>query len=151
MGGNKGRVIGEFLVHTVAATLGAFIITALVIALAGKLLSGWQPALLGTTLAIYAAAGVAVGYWINIRYPSPLGSWVWILPFIWIFVLMSDYARPGHVDWHQIWIAFFTNRCDASECMYELTGTFPFVSSVGYSVAAWVALRRRPHPSPPIS
>lgn len=88
--------------------------------------------------------GCVMGYLINRRLESRLTKWVWILPLIWLLILMSDFRHAGRNIGQEIWMNFFSNQCDSSECLYELAGTLPLVGSIGYSVGAWLALRRRP-------
>ena len=145
LGRKNGRFsgVGKFFPHAVVASVGvsaaAFLVLLWVSAI-GKTLGNWQPGFLAS-LATYIAAGIALGYLVNGSFPSRLAIWVWVPVFLWLLVLMGDYASPV-VAWREIWTNFFTNRCDSSECLYELLGTLPFFGSVGYSLGAWLRLRR---------
>jgi hypothetical protein len=140
MDGNKGNFIWvrELLLHAAFAAIGSSILAIFVIWLISLL--HLQPNFL-SEIVIYVAAGFPVGYCMNSRFPSRFGPLAWTLLFLWMLVSMTDFARPGHVDWHQIWVSFFTSRCSDSECLYELLSTLPFFGSAGYSFGAWLVLR----------
>lgn len=141
----NGRLsdVWKFLLHSIVASVGvstAAFIAMLWVSTIGKALGNWQPGFLGN-VAAYAAAGIALGYVINGRLPSRLGMWVWVPLFLWLVALMHDFAAPLGA-WRGIWTNFFTDRCDSSECLYELLGTWPFLGSLGYSMGTWLKLKR---------
>jgi len=140
MNGNRGNFtwVRELLLHAAFAAVGSSILAIFMTRLISLL--HWQPTFL-SEIVIYVAAGFPVGYCMNSRFPSRFGPLAWTLLFLWMLFSMTDFARPGHVDLHQIWANFFTNQCGDSECLYEVLGTLPLFGSVGYSFGAWLVLR----------
>src|SRR5579864_1876633 len=142
--------IGVFLLQTLAGTLGVLFVALILEFCLAKLLFGSATAPLENAVSFPGTilVGSIMGYLINRRLATRLAKWVWILPFVWMVILMNDfsgYRGPGGPE-YEIWMNFFSNQCDSSECLYELAGTFPFMGSVGYAVGAWLALRHRPYP-----
>jgi hypothetical protein len=141
--------IGGFLLQASVGTVGVLFVSAILGFCLAKLVFGSGTAPLENAVSFPGTlvVGFIMGYLINRRLHRRSAKWVWVIPLVWIAILMNDFSHyrgPGG-SMHEIWISFFSNQCDSSECLYELAGTFPFIGSVGYSVGAWLALRVRPY------
>ena len=125
--------IKDFLLQVLAGTVGVCFVALILGFCLAKLLHGSFTAPLENAVSLsgMVLVGTIIGYLINRKFQVRLGKWVWVLPLAWMVLLMNDFSHyrgPGGVG-HEIWLNFFSNQCDSSECLYELAGTFPFIGS----------------------
>jgi len=130
----------KFLMHSLIGTLGAVIVTFPASIMWESLFR--KPAPL---LPLVMASGVVCGYLVNRKMDNWSACFIWLMPLAWLVKGISG-ARDGFSpSWaHEsfpayIWDTFFGSGCDASECLYELFFTAPFVAAIAYSIAALVA------------
>jgi hypothetical protein len=100
---------------------------------------------------LLASAAVLVAVLYKWRAKRPPSRWVWIPPLLWLALLVrEDFTSVTHqvVPWYYgtatryLWDNFVGSDCSGTECIGELFGTWPFLASVAYTLAA-IVLRRR--------
>lgn len=151
------RATGSFLFHTFAAMIVGPMITGIVIYVSTYVL--------GTFLSLKAIGeigglanplvwgpGFALGLVLNYSARQRLAYRVWLCGFAWMAVGIQDsvhYYNPlysqGCSNFENVVNAFLTlnsHRCGGGgSTLAGLFFTFPAVSSVAYSIGAWVAIR----------
>lgn len=80
------------------------------------------------------------------RIRPDLAKWVWVLPSILLFILFAIYSAHSTAQMRTtegLWSQFFTSACANPHiaCPQETLGTCPFLSSVAYSIGAWMVSR----------
>jgi len=92
--------------------------------------------------------GAITGYLVNRNVRDLTAILVWLVPLAWLIYGIRDSAASYSEVWaHQsrsayIWDNFFGTRCSGSECLNELLFTTPFLSSISYSVTAYIMSRK---------
>src|SRR5579872_4218114 len=88
--------------------------------------------------------GLLVGFAINSALKSKSARWAWVLPVIWFVALViaeiSGGSDPGeggtaHIVWRT-----FTGQ-DPDQGFLAVLSTWPALTSIGYSLGAWAALK----------
>ena len=100
----------------------------------------------GPCFIAFLAVGFCLGFWINRWLKSKLAKWVWVRALaLWCVFLQDQIRMPGPQGvLHSIWTNYFGNsNCGGTECVYELVGTWPLFSSIGYSIGSFVGCRKK--------
>jgi len=161
----------EFVIQSIVATLGAFVLGTLcgllpsiVVALLtknagpGNFVDHLVDQLIFRVLIDnpYFLAPIAVafvlGLFSNRAWKTNSALWVWLFPtmiLVWNVFLWKSYTNRSNLA--DAWANFFGSDCGGSECLYELFVTAPFYTSVAFSLG-WIAMRvfgpaRTAHPA----
>lgn len=133
-----------FCLHCFAGIVAATIVTMLLAAVTesatGKKL--YDIIFGGPFFFAFLTVGFCSGLGINSRLKSKSAQWVWVVQLCFLAILMQDQIHwPGPQGvLHDIWLGYFGNsNCGETECVYELLGTWPLFSSVGYSIGSLAA------------
>ena len=100
----------------------------------------------GPLFGAFLIIGFCFGFWINRWLGSNLAKWAWVpaLALLSIFLQDQIHTHGSQGTLHEIWINYFGNsNCGGTECVYELVGTWPLFSSIGYSLGSLVGQRLR--------
>ena len=156
----KASSILEFVIQSIVATLGAFVLGAF---------GGLVPSIVVALLTKNHGPGNFVDHLVDQRvfrvlidnpyFLAPIvvafvlgllsnrvwktnsGFWVWLLQtliLVWnVFSWKSYTSRSNLAD---AWANYFGSDCGASDCLYEVLVTAPFYTSVAYSLG-WIAMR----------
>ena len=90
----------------------------------------------------FLTVGFCSGLSINSGFKSNSAQWVWVVQLCFLAILMRDqFQSPGSQGvLHDIWFNYFgRSNCGGTECVYELFGTWPLFSSIGYSIGSLAA------------
>lgn len=156
----KSFSILEFLIESVVATLGAFVLGAI-----GALLSSIVVGLLTRNsgpgdfmdhlvdqrvfrvlvdnpyFLCPIVAAFVLGLFSHRVWKTNASFWLWVVPavfLVWnVFSWKSYTSRSNLAD---AWANYFGSDCGESECLYEVLVTAPFYTSVAYSVGS-IAMR----------
>ena len=93
-----------------------------------------------------ALFALALGFVVNRRWGNQWAVFVWVFPlaiFVHEIAIWKVYA-PGKTYWQDVWDNFFGSNCSKSECLGEALVTAPCLSSIAYSIAAFLAIHVRP-------
>lgn len=105
----------------------------------------WSPALL-------------VGFLLNRALRNNSAKWVWIMGLLWLISRIFITLRWYNPRWCHgcsapqfIWYSYFSYRDCMQECLGQLFGTTPMLSSVAYSIGAMLGLKSGRHASPQLA
>lgn len=138
--------ICSFVTHLVIATIGAmfcgWILPLLIVLrmrghLNGTVVEKVAALFDGPYFVFPILCGFVLG-WISHRFlKSNTAAWTWVpmaLVLMWNLLTWQSYGPDDAVA------NFFTSQCGGSECLYELSVTAPFYTSVAYS-CGWILQR----------
>ncbi len=142
--------IGWFLLNLCIATVGGVVIgTAVAMFLVPVLdrISSRASAALDFEPFVLLA-GFLLGWLVNRRFPRKAALWIWLVPFVFLvydILTWSTKWLEGQTWLGNVWDVFFGN-CGGTDCIYQLTVTYPLYASAAYSLAALICitLGRRP-------
>jgi hypothetical protein len=169
------RSIGIFLLHSACATAGVLVLTFALLGLGSTLFPEPAGPVVAVPLANFhpgppeafwhrlmyrpfdspflgeLALGLILGFTINWLLRSKSAKWAWILPLGWLIFMMANEGTTYHPQQptvQYIWTDFFS-LYPGDGGLAQFMATVPFLSSLAYSVGAWLSLRRlRRSPSP---
>ena len=151
------RELSGLLLHLLLATAGVYLIFVAMGASMAWVWPGMRDVSFGGEL-YYLFVGmpsVFLGLLVNWYMRHRSASWVGAVASVFLIpILFSDVAMMKGSEYYQqltqghYWSYEFKQlfssidaKCGDSECLKKLFVTFPFLSSLGYSFGAWVALR----------
>ena len=139
----------RLLLHFFVAATGGIIVGLIPEALVGRLFRSTPLEPLAPGMALTA---LLIGYFFGHRLVARfhIAQWTWIIGTVWFFCGVYELTRFWSPAWSHEKSAwdyakgqlFGPNRvCGASECLYQLFFTVPFVLSLTYSIGAFVRAR----------
>jgi len=125
-----------YIFHVLIATIGVFIIVALLSIILERVLSVRAAnAAFGSPFYIgEIAVGLLAGFFINRELRSKSAMWAWILPAIWLIVWIPDAFKSLYGP--RGWGLVFGSSC-GGDCLDQLMTLCPFYSSIAYSLGSW--------------
>ena len=140
--------LGIFMFHVFVAMIGstlmAIFLGAIVAYFAGERIA--EAVFAGPLFLPFLAVGFFFGLATSDSLNLKSGQWVWAVALGVLLVFLQDQIRTSSPQGilHDIWVDYFGNsNCGGTECAYELVGTWPLFSSIGYSLGSLVGQRLR--------
>jgi hypothetical protein len=149
-----------FVLHVLLAMVASMIVGGLLSSIAQSIVapvseSHWVSFRITTDVPyspFFWGSALIIGFISARRIPSRSAHWVWLMGLGWFSLFVWDAVHSHRADSCQgcnviqsIWRNLFAvgyHSCQ-QECLGELFGTAPLMTSVGYSLGAWLGLRDR--------
>jgi len=140
------RRCGIFLVHLVAGTYGSMAAAAALVYLlfpyvrllrTGLEFKEFNRVLSVPYFPLQILVGLAIGYFLQRRFPSTAAQWVWVFPLVTLSYRFISFhpsvLEPAFVSRAS---HFFGRKCRPPDCFEQFRYTAPFYTAVAYSLAA---------------
>jgi hypothetical protein len=152
------RKIAVFVLHALIAMLASVALGGVLSGIVSLMLSPVGPrhwvlfrlTTDGPYSPFFWGTGVLLGFFVNRRMRNASAQWVWVAGICWLSVWIWDAVRTYDPRWCQdcsvlqnVWRKLFTvgyNSC-MQDCLGEVYGTTPMVTSIAYSLGAFFGLR----------
>jgi hypothetical protein len=141
------------ILHFLVATIGSIMIGIVPEAIVSRFyydtgLEAYSPAI--------ALIALLLGYFVSFRlFGEKMASWIWLLGIAWLLFGIHSLVSTWDPRWDRVgrWQSVINNlfgkssNCSNRECLGEFMFTTPFVSSVTYSLGAFLRSRKISGPS----
>ena len=147
---HTGRNVAYYILHTLVATVGCMLVTALILMQiyrlhhvfdGGVTRRDYATLLFSRGSPVQVAIATIAGYVVSTRYKHRCALWVWVPPLIFLtYNLWSwqPHSVFGGTQWMAAFEHFFGRGCLVPWCFDQYLVTMPFLTAIAYALGTAV-------------